>query len=59
MSNIHTFKQILREYDCIVIPKIQRDYAQGRNTEKAKDLLISYLEPHKALKKKREKYFHL
>ena len=43
MSNIHTFKQILREYDCIVIPKIQRDYAQGRNTEKAKDVRTNIL----------------
>ncbi len=34
----HTFGCLLKKYDRIVIPRIQRDYAQGRDNRKAKDI---------------------
>lgn len=37
MKEQYNFRDVLEEYS-IVIPKIQRDYAQGRNTDKAKDV---------------------
>ena len=53
MNDIYTFDRLISEYDHISIPKIQRDYAHGRNTEKAidvrKNLLNDIFSPDKTI----------
>ena len=53
MNDIYTFDRLTSEYDHISIPKIQRDYAHGRNTEKAidvrKNLLNDIFSPDKTM----------
>jgi hypothetical protein len=43
MKDIYTFRELLAEYQQISIPKIQRDYAQGRGDDKAKDVRENFI----------------
>ena len=43
MNDAYNFRDLLTEYQLISIPKIQRDYAQGRLTGKAPDVRENFL----------------
>ena len=43
MDNMN-FIELLQKFDCILIPKIQRDYAQGRTDVKATDVRNNFLD---------------
>ena len=43
MNDAYSFRDLLTEYQLISIPKIQRDYAQGRLTGKAPDVRENFL----------------
>lgn len=43
MDDIYTFIKLLKEYR-IVIPVMQRSYAEGRNTKHAEDVRKSIIE---------------
>ncbi len=43
MKDIYNFRELLVEYKQISIPKIQRDYAQGRDNDKAKDVRENFI----------------
>ena len=43
MTDKFNFERLLDEYNQIIIPIIQRDYAQGREEKKAKESLDSFL----------------
>lgn len=43
IGKLETFHQLLNEENTIIIPKIQRDYAYGRNEQKVTDILDGML----------------
>lgn len=43
IGKLETFHQLLNEENTIIIPKVQRDYAYGRNEQKVTDILDGML----------------
>ena len=43
IGQLKTFRQLLDEEKSIIIPKVQRDYAYGRQEEKVQDVLDGML----------------
>lgn len=57
-GKLTTFFRLISEESSIRIPKVQRDYAYGRDDDKTRDILHGMLDTmHKALKENRQEIF--
>jgi hypothetical protein len=53
------FRELLNKYSKIVIPDIQRDYAQGREDKKSKEILEQFLNDLFTVLVGKKKYLHI